>query len=176
MITTHTTHAEYYTVQGRMPGYMPDADDPRATDFASALGWMVDELQRSADDLYERSELDDYYEQDERQALEEEGDRVHRIANALSETSERLQAVYGRPPASVVLEGEPYPLDYVRRFGLSVHVETEPESIHHLGWTIGLEPVPADTYVCVECGALDGYSHAEPPECAECGLPMAQAE
>lgn len=156
----HTaTATRYYTVAGWMPGYMPNDDDPRAFPFSQALSVMADDLRRVGDDLLERSQLENYssgesyYSLDEMEQLDREADRVHRMADALEKAATALETE-PRRPSTVTLEGEPYPLDYVEAHGLSVHIETEPDSVHHLGWTVGLSPLEPGLIVCPVCGQI----------------------
>ena len=175
-----TSHAQHYTVAGWMPGYLPTDDDPRALDFTSALGCLADELRQSADHMYERCsdciadpDSPQMYSQDEQSQLEAEGDRVHSIAQAIEAAATELERTEGAHPASITLEGEPYPVSMIRASGLSVHIETEPDSLHHLGWIIGLEPVPEGVAVCDDCGSMweapsAAYPSVPEGECPEC--------
>ena len=175
------THTQHYTVTGWMPGYLPNEEDPRALDFTGALSCLADELRRSADDLYERcpsfmleeDRSSALYTEEEAAQLEAEGDRVHSIAQAIEDAATELERTEGAHPASITLEGEPYPVSMIRTSGLSVHIETEPDSLHHLGWIIGLEPVPEGVAVCEDCGSMweapsAAYPSVPEGECPEC--------
>lgn len=143
----------HYHLAGNLPGYMSDPDSIATfPDFWSALDGLVDELRRQADDLYQRTglfgdPLDPDLHADLVKAsrlIEEEGDRVNAAADALESTLRLRQ--HGHDPAQVRLGTSPddlWPVSMARN-GISFHVDTDPDSDHHLGWNIHVEPCVED--------------------------------
>lgn len=155
--------AAHFHVSQNTPGYLPESEDaahPFET-LSDALSCLADDLARWADDLYERLDAfklpeDRTGEEDasEAEAMEEEGDRVHSIASAISLAA---RAIDGDAPAldavSLKLEGERYGLELIATGGLSIGVE-DPSEMYSLGRNFHLLPCD-DSHVIVGHGAAE---------------------
>jgi hypothetical protein len=142
----------HYHLTDNIPGYLLSSDDPPTyLSFWDGLDGLADELRTQADNLYESMPDDP----EDSILYEEEGDRLHAIASKLEDTLS-MRRLTSRDPSQIPLgtsTDDLWPTSMAVN-GVVVHVETNPDSDHDLGWNVHLSP-------CVE--------DCPDPDCNTCG-------